>query len=111
MTPIRDAAKCFATLSCGYAAILQAFLLVGYFCLPSGGAVEEQSSRDRRLRLSIYVPDYDAGDPILNGVTIPDNAWEVGMWTKLFPWPLVSIHAAVLPNGKVLTFGTKMILD
>jgi Bacterial lectin/Domain of unknown function (DUF1929) len=29
-----------------------------------------------------------------------------GSWSAVEPWPLIGIHAALLPNGNVLTFGT-----
>ncbi|AKJ29107.1 hypothetical protein AAW51_2416 [Caldimonas brevitalea] len=31
----------------------------------------------------------------------------VGMWTPLADWPFLAVHASVLPNGKVLTYGTQ----
>lgn len=34
------------------------------------------------------------------------DAHLVGMWTPLADWPLLAIHASVLPNGKVLTYGS-----
>src|SRR3974377_246723 len=30
----------------------------------------------------------------------------IGSWSAVQPWPLIGIHAALLPNGDVLTFGT-----
>jgi hypothetical protein len=29
----------------------------------------------------------------------------IGQWTDTIPWPIMSIHAHLLPNGKVLTWG------
>jgi hypothetical protein len=31
---------------------------------------------------------------------------QTGAWTKPKPWPLIAIHAALLPNGRVLTFSS-----
>ena len=41
--------------------------------------------------------------PRINGG--PRAGWE-GAWGPVIDWPLVAIHSAVLPNGKVLTYGT-----
>ena len=29
-----------------------------------------------------------------------------GSWSAVLPWPLIGIHAALLPDGRVLTFGS-----
>lgn len=34
-----------------------------------------------------------------------------GTWSKPSRWPLVAIHAALLPNGEVLTYGTNEYAD
>ncbi|CAN5848091.1 hypothetical protein BH23ACT10_BH23ACT10_15720 [soil metagenome] len=42
-----------------------------------------------------------------NGATIRATAapHKTGAWSSAAPWPLGAIHAIVLPNGKVLTYG------
>ena len=45
-------------------------------------------------------------DPILENLTIPADADTKGMWSTTYPWPMVAVHAAVLPDGKVLSYGT-----
>ncbi len=30
----------------------------------------------------------------------------IGGWSPLADWPLIAIHAMVLPNGTVMTYGT-----
>ncbi len=47
-------------------------------------------------------------DPLLQGLSIPADAPTRGMWSSVKSWPLNALHAAVLPNGKVLTFGTTL---
>ena len=91
-------------------ALLNTFLYLGYLCLPTGGVEANPLPQERRLTLDIVVPDYDEDDPIMKDLAIPDNAAHIGMWTPLVPWPLVSIHCAVLPNGKVVTYGRNSIL-
>jgi hypothetical protein len=31
----------------------------------------------------------------------------VGAWSPVKPWPMIAIHAALLPDGRVMTFGNK----
>src|SRR5262245_46616696 len=45
-------------------------------------------------------------DPLLTNLTIPATATTQGMWSAVMPWPLVSIHTALLPDGTVLTYGS-----
>lgn len=46
-----------------------------------------------------------AADPLLANLAIPANAAQAGMWSRVFDTPIVSIHASVLPDGRILTFG------
>ena len=39
-------------------------------------------------------------------VTIPADANTRGMWSPVYNWPRVSVHTVVLPDGRVLTFGS-----
>ena len=39
------------------------------------------------------------------GVAAADN--KLGGWSALMPWPLVPLHAVLLPDGRVLSYGTK----
>lgn len=45
-------------------------------------------------------------DPLFNGLNIPANAAQVGMWSGVNSWPVVPIHAAVLYDGRMITYGT-----
>jgi hypothetical protein len=36
-----------------------------------------------------------------------DDPAQVGQWSDVFPWPVVAIHAHLLPNGKVLSWERK----
>jgi hypothetical protein len=38
------------------------------------------------------------------GLIMPNNI--DGSWGELLDWPLIPIHAILLANGKILTFGT-----
>jgi galactose oxidase len=35
------------------------------------------------------------------------DASQSGEWTAPFPWPIIAVHMALLPNGKVLSVGRK----
>lgn len=51
-------------------------------------------------------------DPVLDGLSgIPADAATRGMWSGVQPWPMNAIHAALLPNGKVLTYGAPANTD
>jgi YVTN family beta-propeller protein len=47
-----------------------------------------------------------SADPLLQGLSIPATAPTQGMWSAVQNWPLNGLHVAVLPQGKVLSFGT-----
>ena len=39
--------------------------------------------------------------------TIPADAGTKGMWSPVVNWPLIAVHTALLPDGRLLTYGTK----
>ena len=46
--------------------------------------------------------------PLLTALTISaQTPAEDGSWSEPFDLPLISIHAAILPTGKVLLFGSE----
>mmetsp|Transcript_8238 Transcript_8238/g.11889 ORF Transcript_8238/g.11889 Transcript_8238/m.11889 type:complete len:942 (+) Transcript_8238:66-2891(+) len=56
------------------------------------------------------VVDNDRPDPLLSALTqneIPANAATTGIWSsRLYDWPIVGIHLMMLPDGRVLSYGT-----
>ncbi|MFD2454018.1 hypothetical protein [Ideonella paludis] len=46
-------------------------------------------------------------DPLLNGVTPTATAHSEGMWLPTMDWPINAIHMVLLPNGKLLSYGTR----
>jgi PKD repeat protein len=38
---------------------------------------------------------------------IPADAHSKGMWGPLYDWPLVAVHAVLLPDGKVMSYGSR----
>ena len=62
----------------------------------------------RNLQLAIPVPDTDEVDPLLRELDIfgiPEDAAEIGMWSPARNWPVIAIHSAVLPDGRVVSYG------
>lgn len=47
-----------------------------------------------------------ANDPAFENLTIPNDAATKGMWSDVKYWPMNGLHAALLPDGRVLTFGS-----
>jgi YVTN family beta-propeller protein len=37
---------------------------------------------------------------------IPSDANLKGMWSPVFPWPVISVHSVLLPDGRVMTYGS-----
>jgi hypothetical protein len=74
----------------------------------SGGVATTADSRKRAQtaseELSVVLPD--TVDPLLEGLTIPADAPTRGMWSATQAWPMNGLHAVLLPDGKVLTYGT-----
>jgi YVTN family beta-propeller protein len=40
------------------------------------------------------------------GRAIPADAAQKGMFSPLYNWPLIAIHAALMPDGRVMTYGS-----
>jgi YVTN family beta-propeller protein len=53
-----------------------------------------------------WIPIPDVADPLLQSLAIPADAPTRGMWSASKPWPLNAIHTSLLPDGRLLTFGT-----
>jgi large repetitive protein len=45
-------------------------------------------------------------DQSMQNLNIPADAASQGMWSAPFDWPMNGLHNMILPDGKVLTFGT-----
>ncbi|HEX5685644.1 MAG TPA: PA14 domain-containing protein [Ideonella sp.] len=84
-----------------------AWALIGAWVLSScGGDIEpasgESSSKaagfDRRARAMNVVP---------TSMTIPADATQKGMFGRLANWPVIAVHAVLMPDGRVMSYGTK----
>jgi YVTN family beta-propeller protein len=75
---------------------------------PSGTTVAAMPERAPALKASSWVTVPTLADPVLQNLTIPTNAPAQGMWSGVQNWPLNALHAAVLPNGRLLTYGSTL---
>lgn len=55
---------------------------------------------------SLSVPIAPIEDPLMQNLAIPADAATRGMWGGTKAWPMNGLHAALLPDGRVLTYGT-----
>ena len=63
-----------------------------------GGGDETPVAKTARERPNAYFAP-------TNGV--PADASVKGMWSSVYNWPLIAVHAVLLPDGRVLTYGSK----
>ena len=54
---------------------------------------------EQRVRAALAAPAFP-------NLPIPADANRRGMWSPLKPWPLIAAHSVLLPDGRVLTYGT-----
>jgi YVTN family beta-propeller protein len=70
----------------------------------TASAAEMLAITDPASPLSVPLPQ--APDPLTAELSVPADAPQRGVWSATQPWPLNGLHSVLLPNGKVLTFGT-----
>ncbi len=72
------------------------------------GHLEEDSvaplSPHKQRRLDRHTLAASATDAAAAASSITGNEGEVGQWGPVVDWPVVAVHAALLPNGKVLAY-------
>ncbi len=59
---------------------------------------DASSGSAKRMRIAEFVPP----NPI------PPTANVDGMWSPVYPWPLISVHSVLMPDGRVLTYGSDL---
>jgi YVTN family beta-propeller protein len=62
--------------------------------------------RAQAATTSLAVPIAVETDALLANLTIPADAPTRGMWSATQSWPMNGLHAGLLPDGKVITYGT-----
>lgn len=91
-----------------------ALLVAGCNSEGEGGASTMQAApsgdRARALAAALnpagWVAVTEPGDALMQNLTIPADAPTRGMWSAVGQWPMLGLHQAVLPSGKVLSWGT-----
>jgi YVTN family beta-propeller protein len=68
------------------------------------GTREHAQAMSMRDELSVVLPQ--TNDPLFQNLTIPADAATKGLWSSTKAWPMNGLHAVLLPDGKVLTYGT-----
>ena len=48
---------------------------------------------------------------VIEDLKLSGNEHKIGKWSSPFDWPLVGIHSVLLPNEKVMTFGSYSIVE
>lgn len=68
------------------------------------------SERARAMAATVnpsgWVGITEPDDALMQNLAIPADAPTRGMWSGVGAWPMMGLHQAVLPDGKVLTWGT-----
>lgn len=77
------------------AALTAAFALIG--CGGGGGDEGPAVAVGREHPNTVFAPTRG----------IPADASVKGMWSSVYNWPLIAVHAVMLPDGRVLTYGSK----
>jgi YVTN family beta-propeller protein len=74
----------------------------------SGASEAQGAARVYALKVaaSSWVAVNAPADPLLQNLSIPADAPVRGMWSGVQNWPINALHATVLPNGKLLTYGS-----
>ncbi len=72
-------------------------------------SAEVVAAEDRRARVLAAQPPRAIGTtvpvaPVLT--TIPADAGTRGAWSGVYDWPLIPIHLAMLPDGRLMSYGT-----
>ncbi len=65
------------------------------------------STESQRQRAAEAGPNASASAFFPGGVTIPSDANAKGMFSPVYAWPLIPLHTVLLPDGRLMTYGTK----
>ncbi|HKX41996.1 MAG TPA: PA14 domain-containing protein [Burkholderiaceae bacterium] len=65
---------------------------------PSEAPTAQAAGTAKQMKAAEFVPP----------TTIPADAGTKGMWSPVYPWPLISVHSVLLPDGRVMTYGSDL---
>jgi hypothetical protein len=85
-------------------------LLLLINCATADSTTKRNLRRLQNVDSPIYPVKVDnsAADALLEGLTISTDAADIGMWSPVKDWSNVGAHAAVLPDGRVVTYGSSV---
>jgi hypothetical protein len=83
-------------------------LAFSFFCglLPAPHVAGAEPSLDDATSTGPVDPGTEATDTSASDGAAGANAHVTGAWSAVANWPIGAIHAILLPNGKVMTYGT-----
>ena len=81
-----------------FASVLAALAVAALFVSCGGGEREPKPAQAEgsKKRAAAFTP----------ATPIPNDANQRGMWSAVTPWPLIPLHAVLLPDGRVMSYGT-----
>ncbi|KQP37364.1 galactose oxidase-like domain-containing protein [Pseudorhodoferax sp. Leaf274] len=103
--------RCSAAAATVFAALALAACGSGGDGDDPGPAARPDAARERIAAVTAsgnWVTVDAPADPLLDNLAVAADAPTRGMWSGVQAWPLNGLHAAVLPNGKLLTYGTNL---
>src|SRR5947207_15456556 len=62
----------------------------------SDGDARRSGAQEERRHAQAFVPP----------VAIPLDANVNGMWSPVYPWPIIAVHSVLLPDGRLLTYAS-----
>jgi hypothetical protein len=98
------------------ARVIIAALVVGAFVVPSASAHDVSTAAGhvaedavlhtaaQERAMNAHTRAVSAADAHLAAAAVSGNAHDVGEWGPVVDWPVVQVHEALLPNGKVLAY-------
>jgi hypothetical protein len=91
-----------------YQKLISKFLIVTILLLDLPFVSLMKTAKAETINPNDWVTIPVKADPMMQGLNIPANAATQGMWSGVYNWPFNGLHMAVLPDGRVLTYGTDL---
>ena len=96
MNPQEKSGPVAARASLGLSSLALASVMLLAACGGGQDDAEPAAQSARRARATSLPP----------GTTIPADAATRGMYGTLQSWPLITVHAVLMPDGRVMSYGT-----
>ncbi len=97
-------------ISIGACLVACSFALAGCGAASSDGPAQEKKSREQMPDKAVYPGSVTVHGSVapkaLGDTPIPADANTKGMWSAVVDWPLIAVHAVLMPDGRVLSYGS-----